>query len=121
MELSYLTYGSQAADTFVIQFRCRSFDELKIIPVMSSILALKSDFHPITIREAGRVLVTFMAGVSDYTVVDVLGSALLVAGQQAFSKSFPFAWVRSSGLSGDFEIQVVFAEGGPSWLGEGLC
>ena len=117
MELSYLTYGSQTADAFVIRVSdAESFDELKIIPIAVSShsrlqVGFPSDHDSV---ESGTLYSNYfsLVGVSDYTVVDASLSVgpFVVAGQQAFSKSFPFAWMRPSGLSGDFEIEVVFPE-----------
>ena len=107
MELSYLTYGSQTADAFVIRVSdAESFDELKIIPMaVSSHSRLQVGFpSDHDSAEAGTLYSNYfsLAGVSDYTVVDASLPVrpFMVAGQQAFSKSFPFAWVCSVWLVG---------------------
>ena len=75
MELSYLSYGSQTADAFVIRVSdAESFDELKVIPMAVSShsrlqVGFASDHDSV---ESGTLYSNYfsLSGVSDYTVVD---------------------------------------------------
>ena len=127
MELSYLTYGSQTADAFVIRVSdAESFDELKIIPmVVSSHSRLQVGFpSDHDSAEAGTLYSNYfsLAGVSDYTVVDAslpVGPSWLRVSKLSQSLFRLHGFV-PSGLSGDFEIQVVFAERGTELARESL-
>ena len=127
MELSYLTYGSQTADAFVIRVSdAESFDELKIIPIaVSSHSRLQVGFpSDHDSAEAGTLYSNYfsLVGVSDYTVVDAslpVGPSWLRVSKLSQSLFRLHGYV-PSGLSGDFEIEVVFAERGTELARESL-
>ena len=126
-ELSYLSYGSQAEDAFVIRVSdAESFDELKVIPVIVPShsrleVGFASDHDSV---ESGTVYSNYfsLSGVSDYTVVDaslVTGPSWLRVSKLSQSLFRLHGYV-PSGLSGDFDIEVFFAEGGTELARERL-
>jgi len=125
--LSYAPYGSQTADSFTIRVSdAESYDELKVIPlIVASHSSVQVDFpadHDSA--EAGTAYSNYfsLSGLSDYTVIDAtLGTGpswlqVRKVSQGLFRLHGFVPW----GVSGDFDIRLVFAEGGTELASENL-
>jgi hypothetical protein len=117
--LSYAPYGSQTADSFTIRVAdAESYDELKVIPlIVASHSSIQVDFpadHDTV--EAGTEYSNYvsLSGLSDYTVIDAtLGTGPSWLKVSKISQGlFRLHGFVPFDVSGDFELQLVFAEAG---------
>jgi len=125
--LTYSAFGSKAADAFTIRVSDgESYDELKVIPLLvtshtSLQVGFSSDHDKV---EAGTSYSNYfsLSQLSDYTVIDATlakGPSWLRISKvsQGLFRLYGFV---PSGLSGKFDIQVLFKESGIELARENL-